>query len=137
LDGIIDIYLVDFKYSSGAMAARYSKDTPDYPEVAAAALSEMHHQVGDLVVDEDGIALRGLMIRHLVLPHNIAGTDQLVHFVADKLARSTYVNLMSQYRPEYEASRYPELSRTITRQEYSQAVAWAREAGLTNLHLQG
>jgi putative pyruvate formate lyase activating enzyme len=105
--------------------------------VEAAALLEMHHQVGDRVVDEDGIALRGLMIRHLVLPHNIAGTDQFVRFVADKLGRSTYVNLMSQYRPEYEASRYPELSRPITRQEYSQALAWAREAGLTNLHLQG
>jgi putative pyruvate formate lyase activating enzyme len=96
----------------------------------------MHHQVGDLVVDEDGIALRGLMIRHLLLPNNIAGTDQFVRFVADKLARSTYVNLMSQYRPEYEARSYPELSRPITQQEYSQAVAWAREAE-TNLHLQG
>jgi putative pyruvate formate lyase activating enzyme len=137
LDGIIDIYLVDFKYAGEVVAARYSKDTPDYPEVAAAALSGMHRQVGDLEVDEDGIALRGLMIRHLVLPHNIAGTDRFVRFVADKMGRSTYVNLMSQYRPEYEASRYPELSRPITRQEYSQAVAWAREAGLTNLHLQG
>ena len=88
-------------------------------------------------MDEDGIALRGLMIRQLVVPHNMARTDQFVRFVADKLARSTYVNLMSQYRPEYEARRYPELSRPVTRQEYSQAVAWAREAGLTNLHLQG
>jgi putative pyruvate formate lyase activating enzyme len=103
LDGIIDIYLVDFKYADGAMAARYSKDAPDYPEVAAAALSEMHRQVGDLVVDEDGIALRGLMIRHLVLPHNLAGTDQSVRFVSSKLGPSTYLNLMWQYRPEYQA----------------------------------
>ena len=137
LEGIVDIYLADFKYADGVMAARYSYDAPDYPEVAAAALFEMHRQVGDLVVDENGIALRGLMIRHLVLPRNIARTDRFVRFVADRLGRSTYVNLMSQYRPECGASRYPELSRPITRQEYSQAVDWAREAGLTNLHLQG
>jgi putative pyruvate formate lyase activating enzyme len=137
LNGIIDIYLADFKYADRAMAARYSYDASDYPEVAAAALSEMHRQVGDLVVDENGIALRGLMIRHLVLPHNIAGTDQFVRFVAHKLGPSTYVNLMSQYRPECEATCYPELSRHTTLHEYSQAVAWAREAGLMNLHLQG
>jgi len=136
LDGIIDIYLADFKYADGAMAARYSKDAPNYPAVATAALSEMHRQVGDLVVDGDGIALRGLMIRHLVLPHSLAGTDQFVRLVASKLGPSTYLNLMSQYRPEYQAGRYPELSRPITRHEYLQAIAWAREAGLTNLHLQ-
>jgi putative pyruvate formate lyase activating enzyme len=104
--------------------------------VAAAAVSEMHRQVGNLVVDENGIALRGLMVRHLVLPHNFAGTDQFVRFVAEKLGRSTYVNLMSQYRPAHEAFRYPKLSRPITSEEYSQAIAWARDAGLTNVHLQ-
>ena len=104
--------------------------------MAAAAVSEMHHQVGNLVADENGIALRGLLTRHLVLPCNIAGTDQFVRFVAEKLERSSYVNLMSQYRPAYKAIRYSELSRPITSEEYSQAVAWAQDAGLTNVHLQ-
>lgn len=114
MDGIIDIYLADFKYAGGAMAARYSKGAADYSEVATAALLEMHRQVGDLVMDEDGIALRGLMVRHLVLPNNIAGTEQFLRFVASKLGRTTYVNLMSQYRSEYEASCYAELSRSAT-----------------------
>lgn len=133
LDGIIDIYLPDFKYQDGAMSEKYSTGASDYPEVAAAAIEEMHRQVGELVVDEDGIALRGLMIRHLVLPHNIAGTDKFVQFVAKKLTRSTYVNIMAQYRPEHQAHKYPELSRRLTRDEYQQAIQWAREAGLTCL----
>ncbi|HZT32071.1 MAG TPA: hypothetical protein VFA33_19440 [Bryobacteraceae bacterium] len=137
LDGIVDIYLPDFKYTDGPTAAKYSSGAGDYPEVAAAAISEMHRQVGDLVVDEDGIALRGLMIRHLVLPRNLAGTGAFVHFVAHKLGPGTYVNLMSQYRPAWQAQRYPALSRRITREEYEQAVTWARQAGLTNVHLQG
>jgi putative pyruvate formate lyase activating enzyme len=136
LEGIIDIYLPDFKYSDGAMAAKYSAGASDYPEVAAAAVSGMRSHVGNLVVDENGIGLSGLMIRHLVLPHNIAGTDQFVRFVTEKLGRSTYVNLMSQYRPAHEAIRYLELSRPITSEDYSQAVAWARYAGLTNVHRQ-
>jgi len=96
----------------------------------------MRRQVGDLTIGENGVALRGLMIRHLVLPNNIAGTDQFVRFVAEKLARSTFVNLMPQYRPENEAARRPELSRRITRQEYERAVDWARAAGLANAGLQ-
>jgi putative pyruvate formate lyase activating enzyme len=133
LDGIVDIYLPDYKYTDGAMAAKYSSGAKDYPEVAAAAIQEMHRQVGDLVTDENGIALRGLMIRHLVLPENIAGTDRFVKFVAEKLSLSTYVNIMAQYRPENKAHNYPALSRRITRAEYNQAIAWAREAGLTRL----
>jgi len=133
LDGIVDIYLPDYKYTDGAMAEKYSNGARDYPEVAAAAIEEMHRQVGELVVDEKGIALRGLMIRHLVMPHNIAGTDKFVKFVANKLTRSTYVNIMAQYRPEHRAHKYPELSRRIARDEYSQAIQWAREAGLTCL----
>jgi putative pyruvate formate lyase activating enzyme len=96
----------------------------------------MRRQVGDLTIDENGVALHGLMIRHLVLPNNIAGTDQFVRFVGEKLARSTFVNLMSQYRPEHEAFERPELCRPITRQEYSRAVNWAREAGLASAGLQ-
>jgi putative pyruvate formate lyase activating enzyme len=130
LDGIVDIYLPDFKYADGALAEKYSSGASDYPEVAAAAIQEMYRQVGDLVVDEQGIALRGLMVRHLVLPSNIAGTDKFVRFVAKKLSPMTYVNIMAQYRPEHMAHRYPELCRRITTKEYQQALQWAREAGL-------
>lgn len=133
LDDIIDIYLPDFKYSDSAMAAKYSTGAADYPEVAAASIAEMHRQVGDLVVDENHIALRGLMIRHLVLPHNIAGTERFVRYVADKLGPSTYVNIMPQYRPAHNTWRYPELARRITPAEWGQALEWAGEAGLTNL----
>jgi len=136
LDGIVDIYLADFKYTDPSMAETYSCGARDYPEVAAAAVAEMHRQVGDLTIGENGVALRGLMIRHLVLPSNIAGTDQFVRFVAKKLARSTFVNLMSQYRPEHEAFQRPELRRRVTPQEYERAVNWARAAGLANVSLQ-
>jgi putative pyruvate formate lyase activating enzyme len=133
LDGVVDIYLPDFKYMDPAASAKYSSGAADYPEVAAAAIEEMHRQVGDLVTDEDGIALRGLMIRHLVLPENIAGTDKFVEWVARHLGRSVYVNIMGQYRPEHKARQYPELSRRITAGEYRQAMDWARAAGLTRL----
>jgi putative pyruvate formate lyase activating enzyme len=133
LDGIVDIYLPDFKYTDGAMSEKYSSGARDYPERAAAAIEEMHRQVGELVVDENGIALRGLIIRHLVLPGNIAGTDKFVQFVATRLTRSTYVNIMAQYRPEHKATGIPALSRRITTAEYQQALRWAREAGLTRL----
>jgi putative pyruvate formate lyase activating enzyme len=133
LDGIVDIYLPDFKYTDGVMSEKYSSGAKDYPEIAAAAHQEMHRQVGELLVDENGIALRGLMIRHLVLPNNIAGTAKFVQFVAHQLTRSTYVNIMAQYRPEHKARQIPELSRRITAAEYQQATDWARQAGLTRL----
>jgi putative pyruvate formate lyase activating enzyme len=133
LDGIVDIYLPDFKYTDGAMAAKYSSGAQDYPEVAAAAIEEMHRQVGELVTDEQGIALRGLMIRHLVLPENIAGTDKFVQWVARKLTPTTYVNIMAQYHPAHRAFEYPQIARRITPEEYRQAIGWARAAGLTNV----
>ncbi len=133
LDGIVDIYLPDYKYTDGAMSAKYSQGASDYPERAAESITEMHRQVGELVTDENGVALRGLMIRHLVLPGNISGTDKFVRFVAEKLTPSTYVNIMAQYRPEHKAPGIPELSRRITSAEYQQAARWAREAGLTRL----
>jgi putative pyruvate formate lyase activating enzyme len=136
LDGIVDIYLPDFKYADPEAACRYSPGARDYPEVAAAAIEEMRRQVGELVLDEDGIALRGLMVRHLVLPGNAAGTDKFVRFVADRLGPETYVNIMSQYRPAYRAFRFPELSRRITDEEYRQALEWARQAGLTRVERQ-
>jgi putative pyruvate formate lyase activating enzyme len=133
LDGIVDIYLPDFKYADARMAEKYSSGAKGYPEAAAAAIEEMHRQVGELVVDERGIALRGLIIRHLVLPRNIAGTDKFTAWVASKLTRSTYVNIMAQYRPEHRAREYPELSRRISSDEFKQALDWARAAGLTRL----
>jgi len=128
LDGIVDIYLADFKYADGGMAAKYSHDAGDYPQVAMSALAEMRRQVGDLVTDEDGIALRGLMIRHLVLPNNIAGTDRFAVLAAEKLGRSAYINVMSQYRPAHEAWRTPELGRHASREEHRQAVEWVQRA---------
>lgn len=133
LDGIIDIYLPDFKYTDPAMAAKYSHGASDYPQRAAEAILEMHRQVGDLILNPDGVALRGLIIRHLVLPNNIAGTDRFVHFVASRLSPATYVNIMAQYRPEYQARTIPELARRLTAAEYRQALAWAQQAGLTRL----
>jgi len=131
LDGIVDIYLPDFKYVDEAAAAKYSTGAKDYPEVAAAAIQEMYRQVGTLITDENGIAVRGVMIRHLVLPHNLAGTDRFVRFVAAALGPATFVNLMAQYHPAHEAHSFPELSRRITEVEFRQAVSWARQAGLT------
>ncbi|MCP5113782.1 MAG: radical SAM protein, partial [bacterium] len=102
-------------------------------EAAAAAIKEMHRQVGELVVDEKGIALRGLILRHLVLPENISGTDRFVEWVASELTPSTYVNIMAQYRPEHLAHKHPPLDRRLTRTEYNQAIQWALDAGLTRL----
>ncbi len=133
LDGLVDIYLPDFKYMDGKVAASYSRGAADYPEVCAAGVAEMHRQVGNLIVDEHGVALRGLMIRHLVMPENKAGTDRFVKWVADKLGPGTYVNIMAQYRPLHRARLHPEINRRITGQEYAQAIQWAHEAGLTNL----
>jgi putative pyruvate formate lyase activating enzyme len=134
LDGIVDIYLPDFKYQDGELAATYSSGASDYPEVAAAVIREMHRQVGCLETDERGIATRGLIIRHLVMPNNIGGTDRLVRWVADELGPDTYLNLMAQYRPEYRAHEMPPISRRITKREWRRALGWAAEAGLTNVH---
>ena len=135
LDGIVDIYLPDFKYQDGELAAKYSSNASDYPEVAAATIKEMHRQVGELKSDANGIALRGLLIRHLVMPDNIAGTDRFVQWVAQELTTSTRVNIMAQYHPEHKAFDYPEISRRITTDEFNRARRWAREAGLTHADL--
>jgi len=137
LDGIIDIYLPDFKYSYGKMAAKYSSGAQSYPEAAKAALLEMHRQVGVAKPAGDGLIYRGLMIRHLVMPNNVAGTKEVIEWIATNLPKDTYLNIMSQYTPMYKAFEYPEISRRITREEYNQAVKWAKKAGLTNLDIQG
>lgn len=137
LDGIVDIYLPDFKYSSGEMAAKYSAGAGSYPEMAKVALLEMHRQVGAAKPASDGVMRKGLMIRHLVMPNGVGGTKQVIEWIAGNLPKDTYLNLMSQYRPEYKAFDYPEIARRLTRGEYDEAVRWARESGLTNLDVQG
>ena len=137
LDGIVDIYLPDFKYSDGKMAAKYSSAAETYPEITKAALLEMHHQVGVAKPAKDGLTYRGLMIRHLVMPNNVGGTKRVIEWIAQNLPKDTYLNIMSQYRPMYKAFEYPEIARRITPQEYKEAVEWAKKAGLTNLDIQG
>jgi len=137
LDGIMDIYLPDFKYSDGKMAAKYSSSADSYTELAKAALLEMHRQVGVAKPASDGLMYRGLMIRHLVMPNDVSGTKQVIDWIAENLPKDTYINIMPQYRPMYKAFEYPEIARRITRKEYNDAVKWAKEAGLTNLDIQG
>jgi len=132
LEGIVDIYLPDFKYADPAPAARLSEGAFNYPHYARIALKEMHRQVGDLVVKR-GVARKGLMIRHLVLPNGLAGTAEVAGFVAGELSPDTYVHIMRQYRPEYKAKEYPEIARRITRGEFNEAVETARKKGLKRL----
>ena len=129
LDGIVDISLPDLKYADPENARRYSR-ARDYVEVNRAAVKEMHRQVGDLVLDRHGIARRGLLVRHLVLPGNLAGTRAVTGFLAREVSADTYVNLMDQYHPCYRADSYPPLDRPVSPQEYVQAFADARAAGL-------
>ena len=129
LDGIIDIYMPDMKYGDSAQAHHFSH-VRNYVEVNRAAVTEMHRQVGDLVVNERGIAERGLLVRHLVLPQNLSGTDDVLAFVANEISTDTYVNVMDQYRPCYRADESPPLNRGITRKEFDQAKAWAADLGL-------
>lgn len=132
LDGVVDIYMPDMKYGSSNMARRYSK-VRDYTNVNRAAVKEMHRQVGDLVIGEDGIAMRGLLVRHLVLPDDIAGTSDVLTFLAEEISVETYLNLMDQYRPCYRAGEHPEVDRRITAAEYQAALDLARKLGLKRL----
>jgi len=131
LDGVVDIYMPDVKYADAEVAERYSQ-VANYPAINQAAVREMHRQVGDLVVDERGIAVRGLLVRHLVLPDGLAGTGELMRFLAG-LSRNTYLNVMDQYRPCYKAHTLPPLDRRITAEEYQEAVRLAHEASLYRL----
>ena len=131
LNGVVDIYMPDFKYADVGVAKRYSK-VENYPEVAKAAFREMHRQVGDLTMDGRGTARRGLLVRHLVLPNDLAGTGEVVRFLAD-LSKDTYLNIMDQYRPCYRAHEYPALARRPTRAEFEEAFRLARDAGLHRL----
>ncbi len=133
LDGVIDIYLPDLKYMDPAQATKYSDQAYNYPHYAKIAVKEMYRQVGDLVVNEKRIAVKGLMLRHLVLPNRIAGTEQFLKFVAEELSKTTHLNIMSQYRPEHKAFDYPEISRRLKKSEYDEALSWARKYGLSRL----
>jgi len=132
LDGVIDIYMPDMKYASAQNALHYSK-AKDYPQINQAAVKEMHRQVGDLQIDEHGLATRGLLMRHLVLPNGLAGTEEIVRFLADEISTNTYLNLMDQYRPAYQANQFPQLNRPITREEYQTAVKMAHDADIHRL----
>jgi putative pyruvate formate lyase activating enzyme len=132
LDGIIDIYMPDMKYPNPMVGKIYSK-VSNYPVANQAAICEMHRQVGDLQISEQGLATRGLLVRHLILPNDLAGTREVVRFLAEEISLNTYLNLMDQYRPSFHASRYPELNRRITKSEYLAAEQMALDAGLLRL----
>ena len=131
LEGVYDIYMPDLKYMDPDAAARLS-GAHDYPSHATAAIMEMHRQVGDLALDPNGIARRGLLVRHLVLPNNLAATDRVIQFIAN-LSPHTYLNIMDQYRPEYRAYECPDLRRRATLSEYDAAVALALRCGLSRI----
>ena len=132
LDGIVDIYMPDMKYSDERNAEKLS-GVENYPSINRAAVKEMHRQVGDLQINEDGIAQQGLLVRHLVLPHGLAGTKEVVNFLANEVSPDTYVNIMAQYHPCHKASQFPSLSRRISAGEFQEAVTLARQAGLCRL----
>jgi putative pyruvate formate lyase activating enzyme len=125
LDGIVDIYMPDAKYMD-EKHSRILSNAPDYPEVLKEVLKEMHRQVGDLKINSRGIAERGLLIRHLVMPHGAASSESVLKFIAEEISVHSYVNIMEQYRPEYLAEEYPEIDRRITRREYLEAIQLAK-----------
>ncbi|MFC1939296.1 radical SAM protein [Chloroflexota bacterium] len=132
LDGIADIYMPDMKYSDEKTAEQLS-GIKDYPQANQAAIKEMHHQVGDLQIDEEGIARRGLLVRHLVLPNGLAGTKDIVRFLAQEVSTSTYLNIMAQYHPCYKAFEIPLLSRPVNKQEFYEAINLAHQHRLDRL----
>ena len=132
LDGIIDIYMPDIKYANEKLARKYSK-AKDSPQINQKAVLEMHRQAGDLIVNDEGLAVKGLLIRHLVLPNNIGGTKEIMHFIATKISKNTYINIMDQYFPSYKAYKYPEINRPITKEEFEEAIRAAHDEGLYRL----
>jgi len=131
LDGIVDIYLPDMRYADSDTAMKYS-GADDYPQYNQTALQEMHRQVGIADIDCEGIIKRGIIIRHLILPGNISGTDKIMKFIAESLSKDTYISLMSQYMPCYKASQFKEINRRITHQEYQDAQEAMHKYGLYN-----
>ena len=131
LDGIVDIYLPDARYADNETARKYSS-APNYFEIMKKALKEMHRQVGDLVMEKIGIAYSGLIVRHLVLPEGLSGTKKIMHFIAKKISLHTYISLMTQYFPVYQADQFPPLSRRINKEEYKEALQAFKEENLEN-----
>jgi len=131
LDGIIDIYMPDIKYMDPVFAKKYS-GAEDYPQVVREAVKEMHRQVGDLVI-ENGLAIQGLLVRHLVMPGGVAGTREVMRFLAQEISPNTYVNLMDQYYPYGRADRYPEIARPITAEEFQEALEITLQEGIHRL----
>ena len=129
LDGIIDIYMPDCKFFSGEKAARYLQ-AKDYPQVMQKGVAEMYRQVGDLVCDAQGIAVRGLLVRHLVMPGMVGEAEKIMRFLAGEISRETFVNIMDQYHPCHRAGEFPEINRTLAPSEYEQAMQAARRSGL-------
>jgi putative pyruvate formate lyase activating enzyme len=132
LEGIVDIYMPDFKFSSKTSAEKYLK-AGDYPQVARAALKEMHRQVGDLLI-ADGIARRGLLVRHLVMPEHLEDSIEILTFLATEISKETFVNVMNQYRPCHEADRFPEIAHRPSGDEFRSTLDVAREVGLTRVY---
>jgi len=134
MDGVVDIYMPDFKFWDAEMARKYSK-APNYPEAARRAIRAMHEQVGELALDENGLALRGVLLRHLVMPGGVAGTREIMQWIARELGPSTYVNLMAQYHPAGKVSskEYAEINRCVDGNEFYEALTSACAAGLTNV----
>ena len=132
LDQVVDIYMPDFKFGDDQAGEKYSR-APRYFSAAREAVLEMHRQVGDLEVDQRGIAVRGLLVRHLVMPEDLTGSRRVFEFLAQEISPRTFVNIMDQYYPAYRARNYPELSRRITGEEFRRAHRWAREAGLSRI----
>ena len=132
LEGVFDIYMPDFKFWDPEIS-ELTCNAPDYPEIARQALIEMYRQVGDLIIDENGIAQKGLLIRHLVLPENFAGTRDVMRFIAEKISKNSYVNIMPQYRPCGKVSEIRELNRHLDANEFEEALRMAQEEGITRL----
>jgi putative pyruvate formate lyase activating enzyme len=132
LDGVIDIYMPDFKFWDPAVSKGLAQAT-DYPEVARRAFVEMHRQVGDLVLDEQGLAQRGLLVRHQVMPGGLEETRQIMRFLAREISPDTFVNVMPQYHPAGLAARYPSIDRPLRMAEFREALAIAREEGIWRL----
>jgi len=138
LDGIVDIYMPDFKFWDSELALRYVK-ARDYPEAARRGIREMHRQTGVLQFDENGLAKRGVLVRHLAMPGGIAGTEPIMRFLAEEISRDTYVNVMAQYYPAGRVSgtEFVEINRKVTGTEYREAVEAARGAGLWRIEERG
>lgn len=137
LDGVVDIYLPDFKYWDPGMSAKYSSDAATYPEITREAILEMHRQVGVARPAYNGYMQRGVMIRHLVMPNDTSGSEKIMEWIAGNLPKDTYINIMAQYSPLFKAFEYPKLSRRITGEEYVRVVQKAKDLGLENLDIQG